>query len=99
MAQITLGDLIALMKEVEREDAIDFADLPFDEEALRQIVLTSLLEREAEFAAAEPDLQSRLLVYMVSTAKLVLENMVLHARLLRSQGQPVDVAALLSKFG
>lgn len=98
MAPLTLAHLSELLHDVEREDPIDFGDIPCDDDTLRTLVLTSLLEREAEFAAVEPDLQQRLLIYMVSTAKLVLENLVLHIRLRQLQGAPVDVAALLRPF-
>jgi hypothetical protein len=37
-------------------------------------------------------------LYLLSTAKLVLENTVLHARLLLLQGQQVDVQSLLAPF-
>lgn len=44
---------------------------------------------------SDSDLQA---MYLLSTAKLVLENTVLHARLLMLQGQPVDVQSVLASF-
>jgi hypothetical protein len=37
-------------------------------------------------------------MYLLSTAKLVLENTVLHARILLLQGQQVDMDSLLAPF-
>lgn len=94
----TVPELLDLMKEIEAEDPIDFADLPFEEGPLRELVLTSLLEREAQLQADAGDSDQRVLIYMLSTAKLVLENLVLHARLLRLQGQTPSVEDVLKKF-
>jgi hypothetical protein len=37
-------------------------------------------------------------LYLLSTAKLVLENTVLHARLLLLQGHQLDIESLLAPF-
>ncbi|POZ62973.1 hypothetical protein [Chromobacterium alticapitis] len=76
--------LLCLMEDVEAEDPIDYADLPFDERNLRELIVDSLLERELTFRAEEPDEARRMLVYLAATARLTLENLVLHARLLRA---------------
>jgi hypothetical protein len=39
--------LAALMQEVEQDDPIDFADLPFPEDDLRQLVANHLCEMAA----------------------------------------------------
>ncbi|OWY40986.1 hypothetical protein CEK28_01570 [Xenophilus sp. AP218F] len=84
MALLTRETLLQLVRDVEEADPIDYADLPFDEEGLLELVVDSLLERELRFSVDEPDLSRRLLVYLAATARLSLENMVLHARLLRA---------------
>jgi hypothetical protein len=60
--------------------------------------MSSLVERhhfvEADNMAAS-DIHA---LYLLSTAKLILENTVLHARLLLLQGHQVDVRALLAPF-
>lgn len=90
--------LAALMREVEQEDPIDFADLPFPEDELRALVANHL----CEMAAAMDDFsqEDRLLTLLVVSAKLVLENLVLHVQLLRRHGLPVsdDVDALLRRL-
>ena len=90
--------LAMLMQEVEREDPIDFADLPFPEDDLRQLVADHL----CEMAASMENLgtEDRLLTLLAVSAKLVLENLVLHVQLLRRHGLPVgdNVEALLSKL-
>lgn len=91
-------DLAALMREVECEDPIDFADLPFPEEELRALVANHLCEM-AE-AMDNFSTEDRLLTLLAVSAKLVLENLVLHVQLLRRHGLPVgaDVEALLGRL-
>ncbi|AXE29901.1 hypothetical protein DK842_08370 [Chromobacterium phragmitis] len=84
MDMLNRESLLCLMEDVESEDPIDYADLPFDESNLRELIVDSLLERELVFRAEEPDEAKRMLVYLAATARLTLENMVLHARLLRA---------------
>ena len=90
--------LAALMREVEQEDPIDFADLPFAEEDLRELVASHLCEMAASMENFSTE--DRLLTLLAVSAKLVLENMVLHVQLLRRHGLPVgdDVDALLSRL-
>jgi len=90
--------LAALMREVEREDPIDFADLPCPEDEMRAIVADHL----GEMAAAMENFseEDRTLTLLAVAAKLVLENLVLHVQLLRRHGLPVgeNVEALLGRL-
>ena len=90
--------LAALMREVEQEDPIDFADLPFAEDDLRELVANHLCDMAA--AMENFSTEDRLLTLLAVSAKLVLENMVLHIQLLRRHGLPVgdNVEALLSRL-
>ncbi|MGX4641085.1 hypothetical protein [Massilia sp. SYSU DXS3249] len=90
--------LAALMREVEQEDPIDFADLPFAEDDLRALVANHLCEMAA--AMENFSTEDRLMTLLAVSAKLVLENMVLHIQLLRRHGLPVgdNVDALLSRL-
>jgi hypothetical protein len=95
---ITPQELELLMHEVEQEDPIDFADLPFDEQALRELVANHLCEMaDAMEKFSEED---RRLTLLAVAAKLVLENLVLHVQLLRRHGLPLSeqTAALLSRL-
>ena len=91
-------ELAVLMQEVEMEDPIDFADLPFGEDELRQLVASHL----CEMADAMENFSSedRLMTLLAVSAKLVLENLVLHVQLLRRHGLPVgeNVEALLGRL-
>ncbi|WP_395007869.1 hypothetical protein [Undibacterium sp.] len=92
---ITPDILQLLMKEVESEDPIDFADLPFEEDALREIVanhLCEIAERLENFSV-----EDRQITLMAVAAKLVLENLVLHVQLLRQHSIPLsnEVESLL----
>lgn len=98
MNTLTLDEMLGLMREIEAVDGIDFADLPFDEEHLRKYVLLSVMERESALSESSPGLDERVLIYQLSTAKLVLENLVLHARLLLAQGEPININVLMAKL-
>ncbi len=91
-------ELAALMHEVEIEDPIDFADLPFAEDELRGLVAAHLCEMAA--AMENFSTEDRVLTLLAVSAKLVLENLVLHLQLLRRHGMPVGdgVEALLSRL-
>lgn len=90
--------LATLMREVEREDPIDFADLPFSEDELRDLVANHLCEMAA--AMENFSVEDRTMTLLAVAAKLVLENLVLHVQLLRRHGLPVgeNVEALLDKL-
>ena len=90
--------LAALMLEVEIEDPIDFADLPFGEQELRELVASHLCEMAA--AMENFSTEDRLMTLLAVSDKLVLENLVLHLQLLRQHGLPVSdsVEALLSRL-
>ncbi|KQW90207.1 hypothetical protein ASC94_21000 [Massilia sp. Root418] len=95
---ITREELETLMLEVEQEDPIDFADLPFEEQDLRALVASHLVEMaDAMESFSEED---RRLTLMAVAAKLVLENLVLHIQMLRQHGLPLSESAdaLLSRL-
>jgi len=91
-------ELAALMLEVEKDDPIDFADLPFDDAELRQLVASHLCEMAA--AMDKFSTEDKLLTLLAVSAKLVLENLVLNVQLLRRHGLPVSdsVEGLLSRL-
>jgi hypothetical protein len=95
--QVSTETLVNMLCEIEAEDPIDYADLPFSEHELRYLVMNSLVElyRAVETDMSVSDLYA---MYLLSTAKLVLENTVLHVRLLLLQGRQVDVKSLLQPF-
>ena len=90
--------LAALMAEVEQEDTIDYADLPIPEDELRALVASHLCEMAA--AMENFSTEDRLMTLLAVSAKLVLENLVLHVQLLRRHGLPVgdNVEALLGRL-
>jgi hypothetical protein len=90
--------LAELMREVEQEDPIDFADLPFPEDDLRGLVANQLCEMAASMEGFSHD--DKVMTLLAVSAKLVLENMVLHIQLLRRDGLPLgdDVGALLDRL-
>ncbi|MBR7799706.1 hypothetical protein [Undibacterium fentianense] len=95
---ITPDLLQVLMKEVEKDDPIDFADLPFKEDELREIVALHLCEiAEKMINFSEED---KHLTLLAVAAKLVLENLVLHVQLMREHRIPLsrEVDQLLQKL-
>lgn len=95
---ITPQQLAILMQEVELSDPIDFADLPFDEPELRGLIANHLCEMAAVMENFNEE--DRNLALLAVAAKLVLENLVLHVRLLRQHGLPMSdsLEALLGRL-
>jgi hypothetical protein len=81
----TMGtkELLDLLLEIESEDPIDYADLPFDEDDLRQLACVNVAELLDSAAYKDMDSEDRELMAAATIAKLVLENLVLNARLMR----------------
>lgn len=90
---ITPEQLQELISEVETEDPIDFADIPFAEQDLRAIVATHLCEMAT--AMEQFSEQERHLCLLAVAAKLVLENLVLHVRLLHDHPDTANHTATL----
>ena len=92
------AQLAALMLEVEKEDPIDFADLPFPDDELRALIATHLCEMAAGMENFSTE--DKMLTLLAVSAKLVLENLVLNVQLLRRHGLPVSdsVEALLRRL-
>lgn len=91
-------ELAALMHEVEQEDPIDFADLPFRDDELRELVANHLCEMAASMESFSTE--DKMTTLLAVSAKLVLENLVLNVQLLRRHGQPVseNVEGLLRRL-
>lgn len=83
---LSSDELLALMRDVEAEDPIDYADLPYDEEGLRRLVCAQICEISEQAQILDADARERVLLAVA--AKLVLENMVLNLRLLKSEDRP-----------
>lgn len=80
---MTSNDLLGLLLEIEAEDPIDYADLPFDENGLRRLAccnVAELLDSDAYSGLADREREQ---VVAATITRLVLENLVLNARLLR----------------
>lgn len=71
--------LFELLTEVEKEDPIDFSGLPFDADDLRRLACLNVSELMEDWADAA--VEERELVMAATMVRLVLENMVLNARI------------------
>jgi hypothetical protein len=88
---ISHQELAELIREIEAEDPIDYADLPYAEDDLRLLVCDQICDL-ADRAEALGE-EERHTVLLAVAAKLVLENLVLNVRLLRANGQAVEESA------
>ena len=88
---ISVEELAELIREIEVEDPIDYGDLPYDEDELRRLVCQQI--HEISDQAAQLGEENRSTVLLAVAAKLVLENLVLHVRLLQRQGETLDASA------
>jgi hypothetical protein len=82
MPHLTPESLLILLAEVEKEDPIEFADLPFEESDLRNLACLHVAEFLQSDEYANMSGEDREKVMAASMAKLILENLVLNARLL-----------------
>jgi hypothetical protein len=71
--------LFELLAEVEKEDPIDFSGLPFDADDLRRLAFLNVSEMMEHWAGAPA--AERELILAATVVRLVLENMVLNARI------------------
>jgi len=72
--------LLELLKEVEKEDPVDFTGLHFEENDLRQLACLNVLEIINQLPS-DSSSEDKELLMAVTVIRLVLENMVLQARL------------------
>ncbi|ABE49162.1 conserved hypothetical protein [Methylobacillus flagellatus KT] len=72
--------LMQLLLEVEREDPIDFSGLPFDVDDLRRLACLNVVEIMQQLRAGN-SAEDGEMVMAATVTRLVLENMVLQARL------------------
>lgn len=85
---ISSADLADLIREIEVEDPIDYGDLPYAEDDLRLLVCNQI--RDIAEQAGQLGEENRQTVLLAVAAKLVLENLVLHIKLLQRQGEIFD---------
>lgn len=71
--------LYELLAEVEREDPIDYTGLPFDADDLRKLACLNVAEMVQGWGQMSHD--DRELIMATTLVRLVLENMVLNARI------------------
>lgn len=96
---VSAAELCELIREIETEDPIDFADLPFDDQALRQQVASDLCNMSGQMQSLSAE--DREITLMAVAARLVLENLVLNIQLLRQHHLATDaeIQALLKNIG
>jgi hypothetical protein len=71
--------LYELLLEVEQQDPIDFTGLPFDADDLRQLACLNVVEMMAGWREL-PETDKEMIM-AAAVVRLVLENMVLNARI------------------
>ena len=93
--ELTLSGMRA---ELGQADPVEYGDLPFGEPELRGIILKALVKKHQDLQQSGLTPGDVNVTYMLSTALLLLENLVLNARLMLLQGQRVDVNVLLRQY-
>ena len=71
--------LYELLVEIEREDPMDFSGLPFEADDLRKLACLNVMEMVQSWGEAA--LEEKELIMAATMVRLVLENLVLNARL------------------
>jgi hypothetical protein len=71
--------LYELLVEIEREDPMDFSGLPFEAGDLRKLACLNVAEMVQSWG--EAPLKEKELIMAATMVRLVLENLVLNARL------------------
>lgn len=77
---MTPETLLELLKEIEKEDPIDFSGLPFEEDDLRSLACLNVLELMNNWPQSA-NAEARDIIMAATITRLVLENMVLQARI------------------
>lgn len=77
---MTPETLLELLKEIEKEDPIDFSGLPFEEDDLRLLACLNVLELMNNWPQ-DANAEARDIIMAATITRLVLENMVLQARI------------------
>ena len=79
MTQALVNMIVELALEMEKTDPVDFAELPFGEEAALRLVAPTVIEN----AYSVDDPKQREITLLAVVSHLVVENMVLNRRLMR----------------
>ena len=82
---LTSSELADLIREIEVEDPIDYGDLPYDEDELRQLVCSHICDIAEQ--AGQLGEEGRQAMLLAVAAKLVLENLVLNVRLMQAKAR------------
>jgi hypothetical protein len=100
MAVDPLHTLLTLMLDVEDGDPLDFGELSINEAEARRLVALSMLKMQADLDALQISPEERELVLMAAAAHLVLENLLIHVRHLKDDGESGErtVAALFARL-
>ena len=80
MVNVTVTDILDLVKEIDSEDPIDWGMLSVDENMATEIIATGLLEQyNTTWADMDPD--DRTVIMLATITKLVVENFTLNLKL------------------
>ncbi|QBR02488.1 hypothetical protein [Paraburkholderia pallida] len=94
----TVDTMTEVLADLLRIDPIDYGDLKFEEPELCRLVLSTLVAKHEALRGSGMSAVNVNTTYLLTTAVLMLENLVLRARLLMRAGEQVDVHALLDRY-
>jgi hypothetical protein len=64
--EVSTEALVDMLREVETDDPIDYADLPFGEQELRRLVMSSLVECHNQVEAGNMSVSDIHALYLIS---------------------------------
>lgn len=93
--------ILALLQEIELGAAVDFRHCGIDPALARQLVASHLSQLHAHLVRFQPTAEGREALLLATTARVMLENVVLQARALAGQGRVAggELGALLERLG
>jgi hypothetical protein len=89
-----------LLADIEHSDPVDFGDMPADDDTTRRSVVHALVKFSEGLRLQSISAEAREALALATAARLVLDNLALNYRLLKSTGAPaVSVEQLLARLG
>lgn len=92
---VSANDVLTLLAELEQGDPIEFGELPLAEDEARRIVALSMAKFSEDLAREGVESELREALALATAARVLLDNLALHYRLLSRSGSTLPDAAQL----
>lgn len=93
--------ILELLEEIELDAAVDFAGCDIDRDLARHLVVRHLSQLHEHLCRCVGDAEGREALLLATAARVMLENVVLQARVLAGRGRVAggELGALLERLG